>query len=431
MGTRVTVNGNGRSADEPYVITGRGKEAAPENAFSLFADINYNVGGPRTKILVIPVNGTANNFSDYGFDQSDDGVSSVVNNTDRDTILFTRTNQGGSQLPVPARSSFADLTRLPLSGSSTSTWNDQAQSALAFNKPVPLPVFTAPRPSAQTQDRRQAVRGNAAPDVQQVLLYEGTKLLGTCPVKDSTWEYAPDTDWPLGQHDLSAIAVRDDVQSGKAPLRFYVTLPTPVVDIRSPKEGGEVDSAATVDGVAFNADTVTLTEGGTQLGSVKVTADLWSFAREGGWPHGKHSVTATAVRGGQESEPDTVAFTAADKNLKVEYTFNSSWQDWQSHKYIYSYDVTLYAGETDVKHWNAGFGQLPDGSVLAPEFEASFWGLIVNDGSDGNVVLGSPPEGVHIVPAKGRLTIRVLVLVPTQDAAYQKLYGLFAKSLTE
>ncbi len=46
-------------------------------------------------------------------------------------------------------------------------------------------------------------------------------------------------------------------------------------------------------------------------------------------------------------------------------------------------------------------------------------------------MLGSPPEGVHIVPAKGKLTIRVLVLIPTQDDAYKKLYGLFAKSLTE
>ncbi|MFH9424107.1 hypothetical protein [Streptomyces sp. NPDC017529] len=427
----MTVNGNGKSADEPYVITGRGKDAAPKNAFSLFADVNFNVGGPRTKILVIPANGTANNFSDYGFDQSDDGVSSVVNNTGRDNILFTRVNQGGSQLPVPADSSIADLTRTPLSGSSTGTWNDQAQSALAFNKPVPLPVFTAPAPSAQTQDRRQAVQGNAAPDVQQVLLYEGTKLLGTCPVKDSKWEYAPDADWPLGQHDLSAIAVRDDVLSGKAPLRFYVTLPTPVVDIRSPMEGAEVDSGATVDGVAFNADTVTLAEGGTQLGTARVISNLWSHAPEGGWPLGKHSVTAKAVRGGQESEPDTVNFTAANKNLKVDFTFNSSWQDWQTHKYIYSYDVTMYAGETDVKHWNVGFGQLPDGSVLAPEFEASFWGLIVGDGSDGNVVLGSPPEGVHIVPAKGKLTIRVLVLIPAQDEVYQKLYGLYAKSLTE
>ncbi|MFI6683982.1 hypothetical protein [Streptomyces sp. NPDC050485] len=242
-------------------------------------------------------------------------MSSVVNNTDRDNILFTRTNQGGSQLPVPANSVIADLTRVPLAGSATRTWNDQAQSALAFNKPVPLPAFTAPRPSAQTQDRRQAIQGNAAPDVQQVLLYEGSKLLGTCPLKDSKWEYAPDADWPLGQHDLAAIAVRDDVQSGKTPLRFYVTLPTPVVDIRSPKEGVEVDSGATVDGVAFNADTVSLAEGGTQLGTAKVTSNVCSL---------------------------------------------------------------------------------------------------------------SPPEGVHIVPTKGNLTIRVLVLIPTQDAAYHTLYGLFA-----
>ncbi|MFD0396377.1 hypothetical protein ACFQ3Z_45940 [Streptomyces nogalater] len=64
------------------------------------------MGGPRDKILVIPAKGTANNFSDYGFDQSDDGVSSVVNDTGHDNILFTRTNQGGSRCPSrPARRS--------------------------------------------------------------------------------------------------------------------------------------------------------------------------------------------------------------------------------------------------------------------------------------------------------------------------------------
>ncbi|MFF4734485.1 hypothetical protein ACFY2W_01095 [Streptomyces sp. NPDC001262] len=424
-------NGNGKSADEPYVIRGRGQDKAPKNSFCLFADVNFNVGGPRDKILVIPVDGTANNFSDYGFDQSDDGVSSVVNNTGKNNILFTRTNQGGSQLPVSANSVIADLTGIPLSGSPTHTWNDQAQSALAAPKPVPLPVFTEPKAGAQTQNRRQAVRGSATPDAQQVLLYEGVRQLGACPVKDSTWEYTPDADWPLGQHDLSAVAVRDNVTSGKAYLRFYVTLPTPVVDIRSPKEGAEVDTGVSVDGVAFNADTVTLTEGGKEIGTAKVATNVWSFAPQGGWSLGRHSVTAKAVRGAQESAPDTVNFTAADKDLRVEYKFNSCWEDWETHKYIYSYDITMHAGETAVKHWNLGFGQLPDGSVLAKEFVATFWGMIIEDGSHGEVLLGSPPEGVHIVPAKGHLTITVQVLIPKKDDAYKKLYGLFAKSLAQ
>ncbi|MFE0190315.1 hypothetical protein [Streptomyces sp. NPDC058989] len=426
----MTVNGNGAAADEPHVIRGRGKDKAPAGAFSLFADANYNVGGDRDKILVIPVKGTANNFSDYGFDQSGDGVSAVVNNTEIDNVLFTRTNQQGAQLPVKAGESIDDLTRIPLAGSPTGSWNDQAQSALAFVQPVPTPVFTLPAAGATTEDRRQPVRGNAAPDVQQVLLYEGAKQLGTCPVKDSKWEYDPDADWSLGQHDLSAIAVRDDVQSGRAYRSFYVILPSPVVDIRSPKEGTEVDPGVSVDGVAFHADSVVLVDGSTQVGTSPVTGDKWTFAPEGGWSLGSHSVTVKAVHGGQESEPDTVHFTVAQQNLTVDYTFNSSWQDWQTGKYIYSYDVTMYAGETDVRHWNVGFGQLPDGSVLAPEFETSFWGMIINDGSDGNVVFGSPPEGIHIVPKGGHLTLRVLVLIPAQDDAYKKLYGLFAKSVT-
>ncbi|AWN25018.1 hypothetical protein [Streptomyces sp. NEAU-S7GS2] len=425
------VDGNGKAADEPYVIRGRGKDKAPAGAFALFADVNYNVGGPRDKILVIPAKGTANNFSDYGFDQSDDGVSAVVNNTDNDNILFTRTNQGGSQLPVKAGTSIDDMTKIPLAGSPTGTWNDQAQSALAFAQPVPLPVFTAPTAGAPTENRRQPVQGTAAPDVQQVLLYEGAKQLGSCPVKGNKWEYTPDADWPLGQHDLAAVAVRDDVTSGKVYLRFYATLPNPVVDVRSPQNGAEVDPGALIDGVAFNADSVTLTEGGTKLGSAKVNGQNWSFSHEGGWSLGSHTVTAKAVRGSQESEPDTVTFTAAKKNLTVDYKFNSSWQDWETQKYIYSYDITMHAGESNVKHWNVGFGQLPVGSVLYKEFTSTFWGMIIDDGSNGDVLLGSPPEGIHVVPKGGKLVIRVLVLYPTQDDAHKQLYGLFAKSLSE
>ncbi|MFJ2646151.1 Ig-like domain-containing protein [Streptomyces sp. NPDC087420] len=428
----MAVNNGTGAQDGPYVIHGRGKDKAPADAFSLFADINYNDGGTRDKILVIPAKGTANNFSDYGFDQSDDGVSAVVNNTTIDNILFTRTNQGGSQLPVKAGTSIDDMTAIPLSGSATGTWNDQAQSALAFAKPVPPPVFTAPTAGAPTEKRRQPVQGTAASDVQKVLLYEGAKLLSTCPVTDSKWEYTPDADWSLGQQDLTAVAERDEVTSGKAYLRFYVTLPSPVVDIRSPLNGAEVDTAASIDGVAFHAESVNLNEGGTKIGSAKVNGQNWSFTHEGEWSTGSHTVTAKAVGGGgQESDPDTVTFTAAKKNLTVEQKFNTSWLDGETQKYIYSYDITMYAGESAVTHWNVGFGQLPVGSVLYKEFAGTFWGMIIDDGSNGDVLLGSPPEGVHMVPQGGNLPIRVLVLYPTQEDAHKQLYGLFAKSLSK
>ncbi|MFB6815743.1 hypothetical protein ACFCV8_14510 [Streptomyces sp. NPDC056347] len=423
---------NRNSSNAPYVIRGRGKDKAPAGAFALFVDINYNEDGPRDKILVIPAKGTANNFSDYGFDQSDDGVSSVVNNTEDDNVLFTRTDQGGGQLPVKAGTSIDDMTGIALANSPTRTWNDQAQSALAFARPVPLPVFTAPAADAQTQNRRRPVQGSAAPDVQQVLLYdEDAKHLGTLPVKDGAWEYVPDADWPLGQHDLAAVAVRDDVTSGKAYLHFYVTLPSPVVDIRSPRSGVEIDTDAAVDGVAFNAESVSFTEGGTKLGSARINGRNWSFRRAGGWSPGSHTVTVKAVRGGEESAPETVAFTAVKNNLTVDQKFNSSWQDWESQKFVHSYDVTLYAGETDVTHWNVGFGQLPAGAILHKEFTNTFWGMIVEDGSNGRIVLGSPPEGIHVVPKGGKLEIRVLVLYPNQEEANKHLYSLFAKSLSQ
>ncbi|MFI9045605.1 hypothetical protein [Streptomyces sp. NPDC053427] len=56
---------------------------------------------------------------------------------------------------------------------------------------------------------------------------------------------------------------------------------------------------------------------------------------------------------------------------------------------------------------------------------------LLDDGSNGDVLLGSPPEGIHVVPKGGKLVLRVLVLYPAQDDAYKRLYGLFAKSLSE
>ncbi|MCX4902306.1 hypothetical protein OHU11_41435 (plasmid) [Streptomyces sp. NBC_00257] len=72
-----------------------------------------------------------NDFSEYGFDHSGDGVSSVVNNTTEDNALFSAANQQGHSLPVDAGTSIADLRAIPMAGSPNGSWNDQAQSALA------------------------------------------------------------------------------------------------------------------------------------------------------------------------------------------------------------------------------------------------------------------------------------------------------------
>lgn len=414
----------------PYLIKGTGKDKCPADSFCLFADIKFNGMNNRQNILVIPFEATANNFSDYGFDQSGDGVSAVVNNTSKDNILFTMINQKGSRLSVPANTSIEDLTKYPLKGSPNGTWNDQAQSALAYNEPVPLPAFTTPKADAQVTNRREAVGGTADSKVGKVKLYRGQQLLGTPAVSDGKWTYTPGSDWSLGKQELSAIAVRGDNESGRVYRSFYVVQPSPTVEITSPKNGAKVDAKTRLQGLAFNADTVDLADGGTKLGSVPVTGNKWDFLPKEGWTTGSHTVTAEAVKGTQKSPKAQAGFTVEKKNLTVESKLvQDPWQDWETQGWIYPYDITMTAGASDVKLWRVGFGQLPSGTVLFKEFTSAFWGMIVEDGSNGKVQLGSPPpeKGKHIVPKTKTLTIRVHVLYPNKEDAHKKLYDLYAE----
>jgi hypothetical protein len=122
------------SVEKPQLIYGHGQEACPDGSFCLYRAVNFNAGqvpGVGAKILAIPLGTYINDFSAYGFDHSGDGVSSVVNNTDKDNTLFSAADQQGHSLPVDRRSSIANMARIAMAGSPNGTWNDQAQSALA------------------------------------------------------------------------------------------------------------------------------------------------------------------------------------------------------------------------------------------------------------------------------------------------------------
>jgi hypothetical protein len=119
---------------EPKLIYGQGAEACPEGNFCLYRGSNFNAGqapGRGDKILAIPMGANVNDFSEYGFDHSGDGVSAVVNNTAEDNALFSAANQQGHSLPVERGMSIANLQGIPMAGSPNGSWNDQAQSALA------------------------------------------------------------------------------------------------------------------------------------------------------------------------------------------------------------------------------------------------------------------------------------------------------------
>ncbi|MFG2969133.1 MULTISPECIES: peptidase inhibitor family I36 protein [unclassified Streptomyces] len=243
------------AANEPQLIYGQGAEACPDGSFCLYRAVRFNAGqtpGQGDKILAIPSGVYVNDFSQYGFDHSGDGVSSVVNNTDEDNTLFSAADQQGHTLPVERGTVITDLTRIAMAGSPNGTWNDQAQSAKA------------------------------------------------------------------------------------APFKG---------------------------------------------------------------------------------------------NLTIQQEFLAKWQDWESQKWIYSYKLTISAADTRVEKWALGFGDLPEGTSLSKEFTDNFWGEIIEDGTEGSVLLASPSDGGHTIDPGADLRIDIQVLYLDEDPSHQHLKGLNAQDL--
>ncbi|EIV91601.1 hypothetical protein [Frankia sp. QA3] len=241
------------SEKRAQLIYGKGRDACPDGSFCLYRAVEFNAGqqsGVGDKILVIPLGTYVDDFTEYGFDHSGDGVSAVVNNTDEDNTLFSAASQQGHALPVDRNSSIANLIRVAMAESPNGTWNDQAQSA------------------------------RAAPFVG---------------------------------------------------------------------------------------------------------------------------------------------------NLVVKQEFRGKWQD--AGKVVYSYRITVSASTTRVVKWALGFGDLPEGTSLFKGFSDVFWGQILRDGTEGSVLLASPPGGDHTIDPEADLLIDIQVLYPTENPAQEHLTSLNAQQL--
>jgi hypothetical protein len=116
-------------------------------------------------------------------------------------------------------------------------------------------------------------------------------------------------------------------------------------------------------------------------------------------------------------------------NLIVEQAFLSKWQDWETQKWIYSYRITVRAAETRVVKWALGFGDLPEGTALYKGFTDVFWGQILQDGTEGSVLLGSPPGGGHTIDPGTDLAIDVQVLYAQESPSQEHLTSLNAQQL--
>ncbi|MFJ6054604.1 EF-hand domain-containing protein [Streptomyces sp. NPDC092307] len=215
----------------------------------------------------------------------------------------------------------------------------------------------------------------------------------------------------------------------KSATAFNHYVPKPV--ILSPVADSTVAPWAPISGTASNAETVEIYESEFLLGTALVAGGLWSFTLPDGdeWSLGENRVSAVAVRGEEKSDPAIVDFSAEVRNLHVESELAGSWQGDES-GYIYSYRIKLTAGETNVEGWEVGFGMLPPGSHLNPEFD--LWFDVIQDGSPGDdvveIILGSPDSG-GVVLAGEDLCILVQVKIPPNvyQSQYSQLYGLYAK----
>lgn len=296
---------------------------------------------------------------------------------------------------------------------------------------MPVPAIDEPQPDAHVEDARQHLSGTAGGAVDKVEIYDGLKLIGTAPVANGAWTYTPSADWSEGKHEIAVLAVHGTAKSGRAYRNFYLVKPAASVQITTPENGAHVDDSARIEGHAFNAGTVELNDGGNALGTVPVIGNKWAYAHATAWALGEHTIHATALSGGNRSPEARTTFTVEKRNLNVSYRFSASWSDSSSgtELHMYSYNILLTADTTSVHRWRLGFKQLPAGTHLAESFVDTFWGVVIKDGVDGTIVLGSPPpeQGKHVIFAGKELHVQVQVAYPDKNTAHEKLYGLFAE----
>ncbi|MHC3820336.1 hypothetical protein, partial [Streptomyces sp. DT9] len=229
-------------------------------------------------------------------------------------------------------------------------------------------------------------------------------------------------------HEVQAVAHKNGKAS--APATVHFTLPDLIVEspaITEPKDTAPLgDARQPIRGTVPDADQVTLTESGKDLGPVKLTGNSWEFTPGQDWTVGSHEVQAVAHKNGKASAPATVHFTLPDLKLTVAQKFKKCWQKvWDQPQYLYSFELTINAKKDRIVKWTLSFG-VDKGVKVDPDWAKTFtWATIVKDGSDGTVVIQNT-DPTHTVDPHSPLPIDVLLLCPGKSTAYQTLHNPMA-----
>ncbi|MGW1197191.1 hypothetical protein ACWD4B_15350 [Streptomyces sp. NPDC002536] len=284
--------------------------------------------------------------------------------------------------------------------------------------PVKPPVVTEPKEGA-TVYPRQLIKGTV-PDADTVVVYESGKVLGPAVLTGKNWTFDLGKDWSPGKHEIEVVARKGGDESIPVGVRFDV-VPEPVQApvITEPKDREKVGPRQQVKGTVVDADKVTLTDSGKDLGPAQLAGHDWVYTPAQEWALGMHEVQAVAHKGGQASKGAVVHFTVTDPNLTVSQKFLRDWKKvWDKPQYIYSFELTINAKKDRTYKWTLGFG-VEKGVTVDPDWAGSFkWATITKDGSDGTVeIQNTDPQ--HTIDPDKPLPIDIQLLCPGESPAYK------------
>ncbi|MGA5134549.1 DUF6923 family protein [Streptomyces olivoreticuli] len=297
---------------------------------------------------------------------------------------------------------------------------------------VAPPVITEPRDKAPGTPR-QVIRGTVAEGVDKVELFEdasGSRIpLGSAVLQGSSWTYTPTKNWSVGNHTILAVAHKGKRDSLPATVRFSLAALAPPV-ITAPLDGATVDLRQVIRGtVVEGVDAVTLSEGGSELDTPRLSGTAWTYTPIEDWAERAHTVQAVARRGSEASAPATVRFTAADPNLKVDQKFGSHWKKvWDKDPQIYSFTLTVRAKRTRITTWTVMF-QVPPNTTVDPDWARTFAFEVVDRGDKGTVKLRNSDSKKTIDPGSP-LPLGIQVLFPGEDKTHEFLENLSGREGT-
>ncbi|MCP2251829.1 Ig-like domain (group 3) [Prauserella aidingensis] len=272
--------------------------------------IAVTIAGQRTELsagMSVPINldvGVLSVNLTLSVGQLDDTSSGATGSGSMSFLNLTGSING----PLGGNLASVDLGLLPLSATATAPEGGVECGALD------APVITSPA-NGDTTSETPTITGTGTPGTTVTVSESGTEI-GTASVgEDGTWSLTPATPLSPGEHTITATQNTDTGASPPSePVTFTVqdTQPPEPPSIDTPDSGAITGGTPTISGTGEVGATVTVSEGGAEIGTAVVDGDgNWSLTPSTPLTEGPHTITATQTDAGNNtSQPsDPVSFT--------------------------------------------------------------------------------------------------------------------------